>query len=44
LIARLSNLKVKVIDAFLNYIGEWKIVEGFPDIKIKYVNSFPGVD
>ena len=50
-----ADIKVKVVEAFPDKIGEWKFVESgedftvqfvenFPDIKIKYVNAFPGVE
>ena len=50
-----ADIKVKAVDAFPDDIGEWKFVEhgedftvqfvdSFPNIKIKYVNAFPGVE
>jgi len=49
-----ADIKVQVVNSFSDDIGEWKFVEygedftvqfvdSFPDIKIKYVTSFPGV-
>lgn len=40
----LPDHKVKVADSFTDDISEWKFVDNFSDIKIKYVTSFPGVE
>jgi len=37
------DLKVKIVESFPDECGEWQIVDSFPDIKVQIVKSFADI-
>jgi hypothetical protein len=40
-VTSVPDLKVEIVESFPNSVGQWQIVDSFPDYKIEMVDSFP---
>ena len=40
-VTRFPDLRVRLVESFPDKVGEWEMVESFPDYTVQFVESFP---